>query len=181
MNKIQFGLALIGICAASTSSFSSEGTISFEGKLVSGTCSPSVGGGGASSTVTLPTLNTSSLLTANSTAGAKAFEIILEDGDDDPGCASDGKYATPYFEYDAAKVDANGRLINTATDGAENVVIQLLNNTNTPIDLVKDLNSQITSTASDNTTYKYTARYFATGPAGAGPVSGSISYSFIYK
>ncbi|WP_139852830.1 fimbrial protein [Acinetobacter pullicarnis] len=181
MNKTKLGLAFIGILVGSSSVYAAEGSITFSGSLVSGTCTPSIeGGAGVSSgTVTLPTLNISELKDANKTAGEMKFTIALTGDAGSDGCESGGKFATPYFEPDIAKVNSQGRLINTGT--ATNVDIQILDGANRTIDLMKDTADQITSVSPGHKDYNYIARYYATDTAGAGAVNASISYSFIYK
>jgi len=185
MNKIKLVLAILGVTVAS-SAFAVDGTINFSGLLVSGTCSPTVTGGGAtasaSPTITLPTVNVSALNAATLTAGNTAFSIALNGGTGTDGCIQGGKTGTPYFEPELAKINANGRVTNTGP--AKNVDIQILTDTQQVIDLSKDSVTQVTPTgkvATNNHTYNYFARYYATGATEAGAVAGSVSYSIIYK
>ncbi|TCM69083.1 major type 1 subunit fimbrin (pilin) [Acinetobacter calcoaceticus] len=179
MNKYQIGFMLVATALTSTSVLAADGVITFSGNVVGETCKVDVNGAGsATTTVTLPTVNASSLATANQTAGTTPFNIALTGA----GCTSNSMTAKPYFEPETSKVNANGRLINTGA--AKNVDIQLLNQAQAPIDLSKDSSSQLFATGNttaDKTTYNYFARYFATGKSEAGPVNSSVSYSIIYK
>lgn len=181
MKKLSLGLALLAVCATSTT-FAATGVITFTGQLVAGTCSANVAGSGnASASVTLPTVNTAALGAANATAGTTAFKINLSGA----GCTASSLNATPYFESEVAKVNAAGRLINTATSGATLVDIQLLTNNQTVIDVNAPAPAQSSSVGvsagTNSNDFNYFARYFATGATTAGAVTSSVSYSIIYK
>lgn len=190
MKKTQICLSILSLCTASVA-FAVDGTITFNGLLVDSTCTPTVSGGGAPGTapdaiVTLPTLNISALNAINKTAGLTAFSISLDGG----SSASDGcvissptsKTATPYFEPEMSKVNTDGRVINTGS--ATNVDIEILDQGQTAINLSHDATTQLTAVGTVNGSkhaYNYFARYFATGATTAGPVTGTVSYSIIYK
>ncbi|EKU56495.1 fimbrial protein [Acinetobacter sp. WC-323] len=184
MKKLSLGLALLAICATSTT-FAATGVITFTGQLVAGTCSANVAGSGnASASVTLPTVNTAALGAANATAGTTAFKINLTG----TGCTASGPssstlIATPYFESEVAKVNAAGRLINTGA--ATGVDVQLLTNNQTVIDVNAPAPTQSSSVGvsagTNSNDFNYFARYFATAATTAGAVTSSVSYSIIYK
>jgi len=179
MKKLSLGLALLAVCATSTT-FAATGVITFTGQLVAGTCSANVAGSGnASASVTLPTVNTAALGAANATAGTTAFKINLTG----TGCTASSLNATPYFESEVAKVNAAGRLINTGA--ATNVDVQLLTNNQSVIDVNAPAPAQSSSVGvsagSNSNDFNYFARYFATGATTAGAVTSSVSYSIIYK
>ncbi|WP_202743778.1 fimbrial protein [Acinetobacter calcoaceticus] len=177
MKQLGLGLAVLAMSAAS-SVFAATGTITFNGEIVAGTCDPSVGGA-ASGTVTMLPANEGQLKTAADTAGATPFKITLKGA----GCTAGTKIATPFFESESAKVNADGRLINTGA--AEKVDIQLLNSTGAVIDLNKPAATQELSTGvdvgGDANDFNYQAQYYATDAAVAGTVVGSVSYSVFYK
>lgn len=103
------------------------------------------------------------------------------------GCAASNPVGAgtvkAYFEK-GANVDANGRLINTATGGASNVVLQLVDGTgNTPINAgdISQNSGNFVAISGGNATLPYSVRYYATGAATAGAVTSSVTYSLIYN
>lgn len=183
LNKsILSALLLAGL--ASSSVYAVDGTVTFNGTLVDGTCSATVDSGStADATVTLPTTNVSALTTSANVAGLTSYKITLTGA----GCSTSAGVAAPYYEPSLANVNTNGRLTNTGT--ATNVDVQLLNNSQSVIDLTADSASQTYSTATTGTnsssvatyTYPYYARYYATGTTTAGTVVGQVDYSIVYK
>ena len=181
MNKSQI-YGLIALITISTSTFSS-GLITFNGEIVAGTCTATIGtnetpGDG---TITLPKVHTSVFSAAATTAGKTGFQIKLT-GD---GCTSvSGSStitATPYFSYETNKVNNNGRVINTNTTSGGSVDIQILNHASSPINLTMMPSDQLLSENS-NLTYQYYAEYYATASTvAAGPVTGSLTYNILYK
>ncbi|BAP36415.1 putative type 1 pili major subunit [Acinetobacter guillouiae] len=184
MKKLSLGLATLVLSATSTV-FAATGTINFSGSLVGETCDAGMEGGEAAGNVTMPQVNITSLATAGTTAGVTPFKINLKGA----GCVDQAKTATPYFEYEVAKINALGRLINDAeADAATNVEIQVLNDSQKVIDLTASAATQTTSVgvpvgaAPDNSNdFNYYARYFSTGVAGEGKVNASLSYNIFYK
>lgn len=182
MKKLNLGLAVLTLGAASTAFATPTGKIDFTGLLVDDTCIATVNGGTADGSITLPTMNIASLTAANAVAGDTPFTITLTG----TGCEASSKIATPYFESEPTKVNAAGRLINTATvDKADEVDIQLVTSNKTVIDLNKTANTQETTTAVANgantNEFKYFARYFATDTTTNGNITSSVSYSIFYK
>lgn len=193
MKKLNLFL-LTTFLTASSSVFAIDGTITFNGELVDSTCTPTVTGSSTSgaskgnATVTLPTLNVSALSQAQATGGLTGFNIQLNGGDGTTsGCVagdSNSKIATPYFESETAKVNQNGRVINTNAITGSKVDIEILNDKQQAININDDAKTQLVSSAiidKNNYKYKYFARYYAVDKAVAGPVNGTLSYSIIYK
>ncbi|MFV5193029.1 fimbrial protein [Acinetobacter sp. 'aerobic (ED)'] len=186
MKKLNLGLAVLTLGAVSTVFAAPTGTINFTGTLVDGTCDATIGStSSVNGDFILPTVNIASLAAANETYGDTPFIIKLSGA----GCKTTGgtvKIATPYFEADPTKVNAAGRLINTASsDKADKVEIQLVTSTKDVIDLNEAPVTQKTTTGidlgSNVTDFKYFARYFATDTAAKGNVEGSVTYSILYK
>ncbi|EFA9361089.1 F17 fimbrial protein, partial [Escherichia coli] len=176
MRKIQF---ILGILAAASSSatLAYDGKINFTGKVVAQTCS--VATGSESLSVVLPTVSTTTLSTDAKTAGLTPFTIQLT------GCtvsaASGVDKVNAYFEPNANTDYTTGNLTNTASPGASDVQIQLLN-----ADGVKVIKLGQAAAAQDvdtvaindaNVTLRYNARYYATGQATAGNVSATVNYT----
>lgn len=158
-----------------------SGTVNFVGAVTTQTCNANVGGS-TTSTVTLPTVQASSLATLGSTAGETAFKV------DVTGCAttnpSGAGTVKAYFEK-GANVDADGRLINSSTETpANNVVLELVDSTGKSAikagDMSQNTNNYV-NIVSSNATLPYAVRYYATGAATAGSVKSSVTYSLIYK
>lgn len=179
MKRVPFELLLLSAVFSSTSASAVDGTIFFSGNVVNETCKVEVNGSSsATPTVTLPTVKTSALNRANQTAGLTPFTITLVGA----GCTSNSIAAKPYFEPEVEKVNPQGRLINIGA--AENVEIQVLDQSQTAIDLSQGAASQrfgVAKVNEEKLSYDYFARYFATATATAGTVNSSVSYSIIYK
>ncbi|KGQ33005.1 hypothetical protein P375_04220 [Gallibacterium genomosp. 2] len=154
-----------------------DGTANFNGKLVENTCE--VNANSKNLTVQLPTLPTRLLPAANDTAGLTLFQIQLDN------CGKETK-ARAYFVPTPDKVDlTSGRLKNTASSGAENVQVQLLDSdTTTVIDVIKNSGSQGSKLQTINDSNKklnYYARYYATGKTTAGTVTAAVDYYVDYE
>lgn len=169
-----FGAGIL--VAAQANALASDGTITFTGNIESDTCVVSVNGGSGTATVTLPTVSNRLLSETGLTAGNTKFSINLTK------CSNEGAvYA--YFEQ-GANVDAvSGKLINQSGTAA-NVVVQLKDSNNGVINIGSD--AQKTAPVSQKLDADgaaqlfYSAEYFATGAAGAGTVSTSVTYSISY-
>lgn len=164
------------------------GTINFTGAVNSQTCNASVNGatGATAAVVTLPTVQAGVLAAAGNTAGQTAFNMNVT------GCATtapSGAGTVKAFFEKSANVDANGRLINTTPStgtgtGASNVVLELVDGTSNAAlkagDISQNTGSYITIDGG-NATLPYSVRYYAIGPATAGAVTSSVTYSLIYN
>ncbi len=134
--------------------------------------------------VALPGVGTSLLTTAGQVAGTTAFSIAIT------GCPNGISVATNTFS--GGTVDSNtGNLKNTATGGAQNVEVRLLNGSggsataNSAIDLsrssAKNQNSGTYNIVNNAVTLNYFAQYYATGAATAGAVNTSLQYTISYQ
>jgi major type 1 subunit fimbrin (pilin) len=181
MNKTLLSAAMIagfGVAAfAPQTARAVDGTITINGKITSSTCTINAPGG-ASFTVTLPTVATTALSTTGAVAGTTPFALTLT------ACtfATAGNVST-YFEPSAANILADGNLKNTAaTNGVE---VRLLNSASTPLALNGLSGSQNASTAAVTTTstgatLNYFAQYFAASTVTAGAVAAQVTYSVTY-
>ncbi|MGR2679644.1 fimbrial protein [Chromobacterium haemolyticum] len=172
MKKLVTVLAA-GLSFYATGALAADGTITINGNIVANTCTIN-STGGASFTVTLPTVGVSSLATAGQTAGSTPFSINLSN------CPATLKNAVTHFEIGPTVDAATGNLKNAGA--ATNVEVQLLNNTLQAINLANNTNSQIVPISSGTATLNYYAQYIATGgAAGAGAVNTSVQYSMTYQ
>lgn len=178
---------LIFLFSISTSAFSA-GVINFTGELVAGTCTATAAKNGATGTtnptIILPTVNTAALGTAGNTAGKTAFQITLSGSGCTSGTAPTTITATPFFSYETAQVNTDGRVINTSSSTAGTVDIQILNNAHAVIDLtISPIDQRLSAgtVVSSDLVYQYYAQYYAKGAATAGSVIGSLNYNIFYK
>ncbi|HDX7966127.1 TPA: fimbrial protein [Escherichia coli] len=180
MRKIQFILGMLAV-ASSSATLAYDGIINFTGKVVAQTCSVATGSGSLS--VVLPTVSTTTLSADTKTAGLTPFTIQLT-GCTVPATSGVDK-VNAYFEPNANTDYTTGNLTNTASSGASNVQIQLLN-----ADGVKVIKLGQAAAAQDvdtvaindaNVTLRYNARYYATGQATAGNVSATVNYTIAYQ
>lgn len=152
----------------------SDGTINFSGAVTASTCTVKLNGGAATGTVTLPTVSTSALGSAGSTAGSTPFTLDIS------GCTFSGASAvTAYFEAGANVDPTTGRLNNTG--GASNVQLQLyLGDAYASKVAAGQSNQNAAAALSANGQLKYGVEYYATGTATAGTVTSSVTYSLVY-
>jgi major type 1 subunit fimbrin (pilin) len=172
-------LPLILLILPLTVSAAGSGNINFSGKLSSVTCNASINGGGNNATVKLPAVQASSLAAAGNYAGQTGFTVSIS------GCNRGGNIRA-YFESGATVDSASGRLNNTATSGAASAVqLELLDGAQgyTPVYAGNSNQNDggFTPIAGATITLPYAVRYYATGAAGAGAVTSSVTYSIIYK
>lgn len=183
MKKIIAFAALSSVFTVSAVEAAGNGTINFTGAVNNQTCNATVNGatGATAAAVTLPTVQANVLGSAGNTAGQTAFKM------DVTGCATTNPTGAgtvkAYFEK-GANVDANGRLINTASGGASNVALELVDGSgNTPLKAgdISQNTGNFVAISGGNATLPYAVRYYATGAATAGAVTSSVTYSLIYN
>ncbi|RDY67761.1 fimbrial protein [Lysobacter soli] len=189
MKKTLLSTALVAVVAAAAvpSAFAATGKITINGVLRDGTCDVIPGSGAAGSaadmTVTLDPVMASSLGSANSIAGTKAFDISVGGGASD---SCNGKVTKLIFENIGAPgslINADGFLDNSATGTATNVGVRLLNrDTTAAINLVTGANNPTATPAAGTPgVLKYEAQYFSkNGGATAGTVNTYVTYTVSY-
>lgn len=172
MRKTTALAAAVAIAAiAPLSAGAADGTISFTGEITAPTCTISTPGG-ADFTVTLPSVARNALKNAGQTAGTTSFAINLSN------CSAD--QAGVWFQ--SGPTVQNGRLVNQAPNGAQQVQVQLLDEDG---DFVYAGNDGARPTLQDvnddgTATLTYQAEYYATGAATVGAVSTSVQYNLTY-
>jgi major type 1 subunit fimbrin (pilin) len=170
-----FGVAAVAPSAASAA----DGTITITGKVVANTCTFSVNGGSASSTVQLPVVFTTALTAAGNVAGNTPFTIKVS------GC--DPNLTSVQEQFGGSNINAtDGNLKNIATATspqtvAGNVEVQLLSGTGAVINLNNNNNSPVGTLSSGGVTLSYQAQYYATAAASAGQVSTTVTYTTQYQ
>lgn len=164
-------LLLAGIAAQAQAS---DGIITFKGEISAVSCTPSVSGGTATSTVTLPTVSTKALAVANTTAGSTQFSIALTN------CGGGTKAAT-WFEAGSTVDAASGRLTNAAGDAfAKNVQVALHNSDDSQIVIGRNASTAV-DIVNEGATMNFNARYYATAAVTAGRVETSVNYTIQYQ
>jgi major type 1 subunit fimbrin (pilin) len=174
MRQMRTGILAVAAPAA----FAADGTITINGQVTAQTCTISGNGGGKDFTVTLPTVSASALTTPGATAGRTPFNVALSK------CTPNSGNVAVYFEPGATVDASTGRLVNTASSGAGNVQVGLLNSDNSEIRLGGALatqNSKPVALTGGAVTLGYFAQYVATGQATAGSVTTSTLYSIVYQ
>ncbi|SOY67793.1 fimbrial protein [Cupriavidus taiwanensis] len=181
-NKLLAALIVAGTAMGAQFAHATDGTITFNGKIVGQTCTINGNGNGpgiASFTVQLPTVSTSTLNQPGNVAGQTPFNIALTN------CTPDSGNVHTFFEAGPTTDATTGNLILDA-GGAQNVQIRLLNGgtANTPIkagftDAAQNSNS--VSILGGAATMWYYAQYYATGVATVGPANSSVMYSISYE
>jgi len=188
MSKTLISAALFAAMGlTSLSAAAADGKITFTGNISDVTCTIKGGdntnGGAKDFTVELQSVSRTALASAGQVAGDVPFSVIIG-GSGQAGCTN-GKLAKMWFESSTPTIDAanGGRLKNTASGGATNVLVGLLNKAGANINLSNNTGgdgSQETI-AGNTATLQYTAQYYATGAAGAGDVNTYVNYSVVYN
>lgn len=174
--------SLLGVSAAS---HASDGTVNFVGTISANTCAVTGGTGFAAGTpptlaVTLPTIGMSSLAAAGAVDGKTPFSVVVG------GCGSAASPANVALYWETgANTDTTTHALRNTAPGNANVEIQLLNASGTPmlLDGSSAAGEQSTPVAITNggATLNYFAQYYATGPASAGAVASSVTFSIVYQ
>ena len=163
------------------------GTIAFSGNVTANTCNVSVSNtaltNSNTATITLPSINATSLSTSGAFGATTQFTIGVA------GCTGGNNAFVTTFSPAAADVSNTGKLINKATSGAaSNVVLEILSSANTAVDLSKataTLQQGLTTATSSITngtgSQIYKVQYLATGAATAGAVSASLPFTLTYQ
>lgn len=175
MRKIALTAAALALVAFQAQA--SDGTITFSGAVQTTTCTPTVNGGSASQTVTLPTLQLSAFANVNDEAGLTPFTISIGGGT----CAA--TTATVGFEPTVGSLTAGDLSATKATTG---LGLTLKNSSGGAIDLSKAAGSQgagsisLSGTPATGTGTYYVA-YKRLGALAAGAVSATLAYSVSYN
>ncbi|QEQ59656.1 type 1 fimbrial protein [Haemophilus influenzae biotype aegyptius] len=190
-------LALNTLNAQADVSAGADGKVTINGKVVDQTCV--VTNDSKDIIVTLPTVQTGSLATANATAGKTDFAIEFKNCK----AAQDHNTVKAFFLPKSEFTDATGLLENKATSTpATNVKIQLLNADGSVIKAGLNEKAITTSTSTilngaevqnskgvpfrtginqNKGKIPYAAQYYATDAAEAGEVQGIIEYNLAYE
>lgn len=191
MKSIKFVPAAIALAAGvfamgnAHAQAANGGTMTFNGAVIDATCTVRGGsgsdGGQGNFTVALDPVPATSLTAAGATANRKPFSVVI--GGPGQGSCVNGKVARLSFVPSSPRIDAaTGTLNNALPNEAANTNIQILDSTNTPINLASVANGVNSPVIADNTTtINLGAQYYATGAATAGQVSTNVQYGVTYN
>lgn len=151
------------------------GVITFQGALVADTCTVTTGANN-NFTVTLPSVQTSTLTSAGQTGGLTPFTIGLT------GCSPSVPVRAQFSAGTAGL--SNDYMKNTGLAG--NVQLQLLNSGGAPIALSQSTaalqgDTLKTTDATGAATLSYSVQYYATGATSAGSVTSNVNYTIVYN
>lgn len=132
--------------------------------------------GDANQTVTLPATSPGVLNVAGATAGATPFSLNLT------GCTRPGGTYNVNAYWSFTQGLAADQIANSASSGAaSNVVLQILDGSNTPVSNGSYSSLGTVTSAGQNLNNTYSARYYATGAATAGAVQGVATFNLVYN
>ncbi|WP_052251549.1 MULTISPECIES: fimbrial protein [Pseudomonas] len=169
-----FSLSLLA--AMTSTAQARDGRITFTGNVFAQTCTINGGSGANNFTVAMRPARTDDLGSVGNTYLGSAFQIRLT-GCNPPSGRIDIEFLT------GSSVDpASGRL-KPDPGGATNVHVQLRNANNGAIHIGRPQGEQNTipqQLANGAATFNYSAHYYATGTASAGPIATRVEYLIRY-
>ncbi|HEY1843968.1 MAG TPA: fimbrial protein [Buttiauxella sp.] len=197
-----FALGLLSVlCASALNAQAADtGTINFTGNIVENTCAVTVDGQGADATVALPDVMAATL-NADHQAGLTNFDLKISgctgvDGSSSVAATFDSgdNALNSYDETNFAVTAMGGVMKNTASDGAKNVYLMLVDSDNTPISVTATpvhgetqapvALSYVNITEEGNATIPMGVEYTIdnnNNVATAGAVTGVTTYQLVYK
>jgi len=157
--------------------------ITFEGRVITQTCVPSVGGGGSNGTVTLPLISANLLPNIGSTAGLTPFSISLS------GCDDSATYTMKaYFWQAGAQGGRLARNPGAAGGNGGGWVYELLNEAGTdqvivgttatviPANNANDPGVNIVQGGGGAAQLNYNVRYYRTAGVQPGTMNATATY-----
>ena len=175
MNKKILVVGILPLLVATGTQAVDKGTVSFNGKLMGGTCDVTVDGQGPDGTVTLPTLTADEANTSART-GTTPFTINMT------GCTGNYSQTRVFFESGSG-VDASTNYIKNTGD-AQNVDLVLTSDAAASV-IVKpgdDASQQYATISAGAASQKFYVSYVSDdGTATSGTVTGSVTYHLDYK
>lgn len=177
-NKISVCLLAMGFvaCSAYAADPVTQGTVTFNGELITETCS--IVSGDEDLQVQLPTLSTKSLAVAGDEAGSKSFDIRVENCD-----AGISKVGAHFEALNSTGYDIKtGNLTNASTSAskATNVQVRLYDADGTPMTVGTTGQMFDIDSTSQKATLRYFGGYYATGASTAGDVMAKVQYTLAY-
>ncbi|PJG59485.1 type 1 fimbrial major subunit FimA [Aeromonas cavernicola] len=161
--------------AAALAQVVNGGTVKFEGEVVNAACA--VDAGSSNQTVQLGQVRSARLATSGSTSSAVGFNIQLNDCD-----STVADQASVAFSGTTVNANANVLALQSSAAGvANNVGVQILDRTGTPLALNGASFSAPTTLNNGTNVLPFQARYYATGAATAGTANAEATFSVQYN
>ncbi|CNH99357.1 fimbrial protein [Yersinia pekkanenii] len=184
MRKVNLAVCALALSVASATAFAgTDGTVTFNGKLINETCE--VAAGSENIVVTLPTLSTQNLSAAGEEAGSTSFVI------DVVNCPTEITSVAAHFEAinSTGANPVTGNLTNNAESAtaAGKVEVRLYNISDASQILVGDTGSKFDVIpgadvdAPGTVRMSYAGGYYATAATTAGDVTAQVQYVLAYN
>ncbi len=177
MRKFKLALCALALTTASASALAADtqGTVTFNGELISDTCT--ISSGYKDIVVELPKVSTQTLVKSGDTAGSKGFDIKVED------CPAPITQVAAHFEaIGSTGMDSTtGNLTNNFTgtgSKAGQVQVRLYNSDEQQLKLGEA--GAAAAVSGGAATMRYFGGYYATGQTTAGKVQARANYTLVY-
>ncbi|MGZ7458353.1 fimbrial protein [Pseudomonas sp. Ma2-10] len=173
MNKKLMIAALLTGSTFAGMANAADGTLNFTGAVTDAACT--ITPASANQTVTLGTISSSALPAAGDSAAPTAFDIVLT------ACPATATSATVKFDGPTDADNSSLLALTTVAGVATGVGIGFYEeDASTPIPVSAESSSKALSTTLD-TTFRYIAKYVATGPVVAGTANAVSDFTIIYN
>ncbi|WP_447863877.1 type 1 fimbrial major subunit FimA [Kluyvera sichuanensis] len=181
INKVAL-VIISALSMASTAALAADtttvngGTVHFKGEVVNAACA--VDAGSIDQTVQMGQVRSAKLATAGSTSSAVGFNIQLNDCDTSVSTKASVAFSGTAIDTTNTTVLA---LQGSASGGASNVGIQILDNKGKPLALDGATFSSATTLNDGTNVIPFQARYYATGVATAGAANADATFKVQYE
>lgn len=181
INKVAL-VIISALSMASTAALAADtttvngGTVHFKGEVVNAACT--VDAGSIDQTVQMGQVRSAKLATAGSTSSAVGFNIQLNDCDTTVSTKASVAFSGTAIDTTNTTVLA---LQGSASGGASNVGIQILDNKGKPLALDGATFSSATTLNDGTNVIPFQARYYATGAATAGAANADATFKVQYE
>ena len=181
INKVAL-VIISALSMASTAALAADtttvngGTVHFKGEVVNAACA--VDAGSIDQTVQMGQVRSAKLATAGSTSSAVGFNIQLNDCDTTVSTKASVAFSGTAIDTTNTTVLA---LQGSASGGASNVGIQILDNKGKPLALDGATFSSATTLNDGTNVIPFQARYYATGAASAGAANADATFKVQYE
>ncbi|NCB59636.1 MAG: type 1 fimbrial protein subunit FimA [Gammaproteobacteria bacterium] len=181
INKVAL-VIISALSMASTAALAADtttvngGTVHFKGEVVNAACA--VDAGSIDQTVQMGQVRSAKLATAGSTSSAVGFNIQLNDCDTTVSTKASVAFSGTAIDTTNTTVLA---LQGSASGGASNVGIQILDNKGKPLALDGATFSTATTLNDGTNVIPFQARYYATGAATAGSANADATFKVQYE
>ena len=181
INKVAL-VIISALSMASTAALAADtttvngGPVHFQGEVVNAACA--VDAGSIDQTVQMGQVRSAKLATAGSTSSAVGFNIQLNDCDTSVSTKASVAFSGAAIDTTNTTVLA---LQGSASGGATNVGIQILDNKGKPLALDGATFSSATTLNDGTNVIPFQARYYATGAATAGAANADATFKVQYE